>query len=231
MAWAVAFDDVAPVAERVGTAVSTIVRPGLSARLTGRLEAMAAPCPPFSSPETRESRNPGGSGGAGGIEWTDAAGQSSPRSILCCGASDSLLHRTRRGATRLGSARQWPGARKGRELAHPSRVRLGQFRMASLARGTRRAAHARSLRRAWMRSLRPRGAGAVPRTLGGRPRNRYRRGWLGPVRPLRDLPGRGHRRRVQRLGIRIASTGWSSMAATREDGAAAESSNASVWTP
>ena len=56
MAWAVAVDDVVPVAERVGTTVSTIVRQGLSARLTGLLEAMAARFLPFSSPETRESR-------------------------------------------------------------------------------------------------------------------------------------------------------------------------------
>ena len=132
-----------------------------------------------------------------GGRWPPAR-QSSPRSILCCGASDSLLHRTRRGTACLGSARQWPAARKGRELAHPSRVRLGEFRMASLARGTRSAAHARSLRRAWMRSFGPRCGGAVARTLGGRPRDGCRRGWLGPVRPARDIPGRGHRRRVQR---------------------------------
>ena len=47
MAWAVAVDDVVPVAERLGTTVSTIVRQGLSARLTGLLEAMAAPFLPF----------------------------------------------------------------------------------------------------------------------------------------------------------------------------------------
>ena len=64
--------------------------------------------------------------------WRSAGGssasarQSSPRSISCCGARDSLLHRTRRGAACLGSARQWPAARKGRQLAHPSRVRLGE---------------------------------------------------------------------------------------------------------
>ena len=56
MAWAVAVDDVVPVAERLGTTVSTIVREGLSARLTGLLEAMAAPFLPFFIAETRESR-------------------------------------------------------------------------------------------------------------------------------------------------------------------------------
>ena len=47
MGWAVAVDDVVPVAERLGSPVSTIVRQGLSARLTGVLEAMATPFLPF----------------------------------------------------------------------------------------------------------------------------------------------------------------------------------------
>ena len=47
MGWAVAVDDILPVAERLGTPVSTIVRQGLSARLTGVSEALAAPFLPF----------------------------------------------------------------------------------------------------------------------------------------------------------------------------------------
>jgi hypothetical protein len=74
MAWAV--DDVVPVAERVGTTVSTIVRQGLSARLTGLLEAMAARFLPFFVARDPGIEDPGGSGDAGGIEWIEVAGDS-----------------------------------------------------------------------------------------------------------------------------------------------------------
>jgi hypothetical protein len=70
MAWAVAVDDVVPVAERVGT----IARQGLSARLTGLLEAMAAPFLPFFVARDLGIEDPGGSGDAGGIEWIEVAG-------------------------------------------------------------------------------------------------------------------------------------------------------------
>jgi Glyoxalase-like domain len=76
MAWAVAVDDVVPVAERVGTTVSTIVRQGLSARLTGLLEAMAARFLPFFVARDPGIEDPGGSGDAGGIEWIEVAGDS-----------------------------------------------------------------------------------------------------------------------------------------------------------
>ena len=58
MGWAVAVDDVVPVAERLGTPVRTIVRQGLSARLTGVLEAMATPFCRSSWRATPESRVP-----------------------------------------------------------------------------------------------------------------------------------------------------------------------------
>jgi hypothetical protein len=74
MGWAVAVDDVVPVAERLGTPVSRIVRHGLSARLTGVLEAMAAPFLPFFVARDRGVEDPGASGGAGGIEWIEVAG-------------------------------------------------------------------------------------------------------------------------------------------------------------
>jgi hypothetical protein len=74
MGWAVAVDDVVPVAERLGTPVNTIVRQGLSARLTGVLEAMATPFLPFFIARDPGIDDPGGSGGAGGIEWIEVAG-------------------------------------------------------------------------------------------------------------------------------------------------------------
>jgi Glyoxalase-like domain len=73
MAWAVAVDDVTPIAERLGTEVNEIARQGLTARLTGLSEAMAAPFLPFFI-----ARDPGvpdpGSGGDDGIEWIELAG-------------------------------------------------------------------------------------------------------------------------------------------------------------
>jgi hypothetical protein len=74
MGWAVAVDDVVPVAERLGTPVHTIVRQGLSAQLTGVLEAMATPFLPFFIARDPGIEDPGGSGGAGGIEWIEVAG-------------------------------------------------------------------------------------------------------------------------------------------------------------
>lgn len=74
MGWAVAVDDVLPIAERLGTPVSTIVRQGLSARLTGVLEAMATPFLPFFIARDEGIEDPGASGGAGGIEWLELAG-------------------------------------------------------------------------------------------------------------------------------------------------------------
>jgi hypothetical protein len=74
MGWAVAVDDVVPVAERLGTPVNTIMRQGLSARLTGVLEAMATPFLPFFIARDPGIENPGGSGDAGGIEWIELAG-------------------------------------------------------------------------------------------------------------------------------------------------------------
>jgi hypothetical protein len=74
MGWAVAVDEVGPVAERLGTPVSTIVRQGLSARLTGVLEALATPFLPFYIARNPGIEDPGASGGAGGIDWIEVAG-------------------------------------------------------------------------------------------------------------------------------------------------------------
>jgi Glyoxalase-like domain len=74
MAWAVAVGDVVPVAERLGTSVSTIARQGLSVRVTGVLEAMSSPFLPFFVARDPGIEDPGASGDAGGIEWIEVAG-------------------------------------------------------------------------------------------------------------------------------------------------------------
>src|SRR4051794_4748268 len=72
--WAVAVDDVAPVAARLGTVVTTIRRSGLSARLTGVAEAMREPCLPFFIARDPGVPDPAGAGDAGGIAWIEVAG-------------------------------------------------------------------------------------------------------------------------------------------------------------
>ena len=74
MAWAVAVDDVQPVAQRLDTWVSTIAREGLSAQLTGLLEAMREPFLPFFVARAPGVADPGHGGDAGGISWIEVAG-------------------------------------------------------------------------------------------------------------------------------------------------------------
>jgi hypothetical protein len=77
MGWAVAVDDVEPVAARLGTAISTISREGLSARLTGVADAMREPLLPFfiaRDPGVADPAGGGGGGGAGGIAWLELSG-------------------------------------------------------------------------------------------------------------------------------------------------------------
>lgn len=74
MGWAVAVDDVVPVAERLATPVSTLLRQGFSARLTGVLEAMTTPFLPFFVARDAGIEDPGDSGDGGGIEWIEVAG-------------------------------------------------------------------------------------------------------------------------------------------------------------
>jgi hypothetical protein len=45
--WAVAVEDVGPVAVRLGTTISTVGREGMTARLTGVLESLSEPALPF----------------------------------------------------------------------------------------------------------------------------------------------------------------------------------------
>jgi glyoxalase-like protein len=72
--WAVAVDDVEPVARRLGTPVTTIRRSGLSARLTGVAEAMREPFLPFFISRDHDSPDPGAGSDAGGITWLEIAG-------------------------------------------------------------------------------------------------------------------------------------------------------------
>jgi hypothetical protein len=72
--WAVAVDDVEPVARRLGTPVTTIRRSGLSARLTGVAEAVREPFLPFFISRDHGILDPGANGDAGGITWVEVAG-------------------------------------------------------------------------------------------------------------------------------------------------------------
>jgi hypothetical protein len=76
MGWAVAVDDIDPIASRLGTEVSTITRQGLSARLSGVAEAMAEPFLPFFISRDPGIEDPGAEGNAGGIEWIEVSGDS-----------------------------------------------------------------------------------------------------------------------------------------------------------
>jgi hypothetical protein len=77
LGWAVAVDDVEPVAQRIGTRITTIRRAGLSAKLTGLAEAMREPFLPFFISRDRGVPDPGAGGNAGGITWVEVAGDAS----------------------------------------------------------------------------------------------------------------------------------------------------------
>jgi catechol 2,3-dioxygenase-like lactoylglutathione lyase family enzyme len=74
MGWAAAVDDVGSVAARLGTAVTTIARQGLSAQLTGVAEAMREPHLPFFIGRDPGVPDPGAAGAPGGIAWIELAG-------------------------------------------------------------------------------------------------------------------------------------------------------------
>lgn len=74
LGWAVAVDDVRPVAARLGTPITTIKREGMSARLTGLADALHEPFLPFFIGRAPRVAEPGASGEAGGITWIELAG-------------------------------------------------------------------------------------------------------------------------------------------------------------
>jgi hypothetical protein len=72
--WAVAVEDVAEVAARLGTSISTIAREGLRAELAGLAEALRKPFLPFFLSRNPGVLDPGAAGEAGGITWIEVAG-------------------------------------------------------------------------------------------------------------------------------------------------------------
>ncbi len=73
-AWAVAVDDVAPIAARLGTSITGIARSGLTARLTGMLEAIREPFLPFFIARDAGAADPGEGPDGGGISWIEVGG-------------------------------------------------------------------------------------------------------------------------------------------------------------
>jgi hypothetical protein len=74
MAWAIAVEDVEPVAARLDISITTITRRGLTARLAGLAEAMRRPFLPFFLSREQGIRDPGSGSAAGGITWVELAG-------------------------------------------------------------------------------------------------------------------------------------------------------------
>src|SRR5690348_662834 len=72
--WAVAVDDVEPVAARLGIEVSSIARQGLTAKLAGVEESMRDPFLPFFISRDHGIPDPGVRADAGGITWVEVAG-------------------------------------------------------------------------------------------------------------------------------------------------------------
>jgi hypothetical protein len=74
LCWVVAVDDVATIAQRLGTRITTIRRAGLSARLTGLAEAIREPFLPFFISRDAGVPDPAIGSDAGGITWIEVAG-------------------------------------------------------------------------------------------------------------------------------------------------------------
>jgi len=87
MGWAVAVEDVEPVARLLGTEVNMIGRQGMTARLTGVAEAMAEPFLPFFIQRDPGIADPGAAGAGGGIEWIEVAGDARKLADWLGGAS------------------------------------------------------------------------------------------------------------------------------------------------
>ena len=72
-AWAVAVEDLGPVAARLGSPITTVTRQGFSARLAGVAEALRDPWKPFFIARDRAIPDPGVGGDVGGITWVEVA--------------------------------------------------------------------------------------------------------------------------------------------------------------
>jgi Glyoxalase-like domain len=74
MGWAVAVEDAAAHAERLGLELSDISRQGMTAKLAGVAESIAEPCLPFFIERDPGIPDPGAEGEAGGIRWLQVCG-------------------------------------------------------------------------------------------------------------------------------------------------------------
>jgi hypothetical protein len=72
--WAAAVDDVAAIAARLGTPITSVGRQGMTARLTAVEEALAEPCLPFFIERSGGRSGAGGAPEAEGIAWLEVAG-------------------------------------------------------------------------------------------------------------------------------------------------------------
>jgi hypothetical protein len=73
-AWAVTVDDIAPVADRLGSPVHRVERDGFGASVTGVVEALSDPYLPFFVARDSGSRDPSRDSEAGGISWIELGG-------------------------------------------------------------------------------------------------------------------------------------------------------------
>jgi glyoxalase-like protein len=87
LGWAVAVDDVAPVADRLGAPVTTIRREGFSAHLCGVAKALREPFLPFFIARDPGVPGPPAHGAAGGIAWLEVAGDAARLATWLGGAS------------------------------------------------------------------------------------------------------------------------------------------------
>jgi catechol 2,3-dioxygenase-like lactoylglutathione lyase family enzyme len=75
-AWAVEVEDLDPVAERLGSPITTVTREGFSARLVGVAEALRDPWQPFFISRDHAIPDPDVGGDVGGITWVEVAADS-----------------------------------------------------------------------------------------------------------------------------------------------------------
>jgi hypothetical protein len=77
LGWAVAVEDLGPIAARLGTPITGVRRQGLSARLTGVRESLAEPCLPFFIERPAVRGSAVAANDAGEISWIEVGGDGS----------------------------------------------------------------------------------------------------------------------------------------------------------